>query len=113
LGPTSLSYITPTPYSLLPTPYSLLPVATSHQVSVQSADGCTLLLLQGREKDAIVISTVRSGARSGFHDDPRRACVALTRARQVRQWPTWASPYTRPYGLQKVLPACAGATPRI
>lgn len=42
---------------------------------------------QGREKDAIVISTVRSGDDGGemrFHQDPRRACVALTRARQVR-----------------------------
>ena len=37
---------------------------------------------QGKECDAVVLSMTRSSA-GGFWDDPRRMCVALTRAKHV------------------------------
>ncbi|CAF2899771.1 unnamed protein product, partial [Rotaria sp. Silwood2] len=46
-------------------------------VEVMTADGA-----QGKEKDFVIFSCVRSGDEIGFLNDQRRLNVALTRARQ-------------------------------
>lgn len=52
--------------------------AVCNQIQVKSADAS-----QGQEADVVLLSTVRAGSRSGlgFLEDPRRVCVALTRAK--------------------------------
>lgn len=66
------------------TPYSaqarsLRDLIENHQVEIDTIDG-----FQGREKEAVVISLVRSNTRGelGFLTDTRRINVALTRARR-------------------------------
>jgi senataxin len=58
--------------------------------SLRAVEVNTVDAFQGREKDVIVLSVVRpgrgggrGGGRGDFMSDPRRACVALTRAKRA------------------------------
>lgn len=91
----SLSCNLPTPHACLwftaavLTPYAAQATALRRELrSLGGSIGArvevsTVDAFQGREADVILVSTVRANARrvQGFLDDPRRACVALTRAK--------------------------------
>lgn len=65
------------------TPYSAQVACLARQPALAGIEIATVNAFQGREKEAIAVSWVRSNERGvlGFVADPRRLTVALTRAR--------------------------------
>ena len=66
------------------TPYKLQKKVLTKNLDMPGIDINSVDAFQGREKDFIIVSTVRANneAKIGFLDDPRRMNVMLTRARR-------------------------------
>jgi len=67
------------------TPYSAQVARLARDPALAGVEIATVNAFQGREKDAIAISLVRSNdeGETGFALDPRRLVVALSRARRA------------------------------